>query len=371
MKPIHRRLINAGACLTVLLAVCTSAGAAPLFRQTNLVSDIPGLAAFTDPNLRNPWGISSSPTSPFWVSNQVTGTATLYNTAGQPQGLIVTIPGGNPTGQVFNTTSSFGLPTGGNARFLFATLNGTIAAWNGGTTAQIAASTPGAVYTGLALGSSGSGDFLYAANSEQNRIDVFNGSFALTSLSADFTDPTLPSGFSVYNAQQIGDELVVTYENEASGGGIVNAFDLSGNFLHRLSGNGAGGPLESPWGLAIAPASFGPLAGALLVGNEGDGHISAFDFTSGAFLGQLLGLDSNPLANTGLWGLRVGNGGNGGDPSKLYFAAGINGEVDGLFGSISLAEVPEPGTLLLVCIGVVALVTGSRPVHRSQAANPR
>jgi len=358
-----RRLIYLG-CVSLLagLPASTQAGGW-YFQQTNLVSDVPGMAQFTDSNLKNPWGISSSGTSPFWVSNQVTGTSTLYNGAGKPQSLIVTIlptGGGNPTGQVFNSSSDFALTTGGKALFIFASLNGTISGWNGAqdTTAQIAATTPGAAYTGLAFGNNGSGNFLYAADSPGNKIDVFNGSFSPTTLAGSFVDPNPLAGFTVYNVQHLGGSIYVTYENEATGGGVVNEFDLNGNFIRRISSNGAGGPLESPWGLALAPSGFGLFGGALLVGNEDDGHISAFDPTTGNFLGQLLDKDGNPIANTGLWGLRFGNGGNGGDKDTLYFAAGINGEADGLFGS--LTAVPEPSSMALGMIAMTLVVAGSR-----------
>jgi len=349
-----------------LVAVLATAPAVAGFVQTNLVSDIPGFAAFTDPNLKNPWGIAKSGGSPFWVSDQVTGKSTLYNTAGQPQALVVTIPGAGdpvgPTGAVFNSTASdFALTSGGKATFLFANLNGTIEGWNGaqGTLAQVVATIPGAVYTGLALGNNGSGNFLYAANSSGNRIDVFDRLFAQVFLPGAFTDPNLPAGFTVYNVQEVGGVLLVTYENETSGGGVVDAFDFNGNLLRRVSSNADGGPLESPWGVTLAPGTFGQFGGALLVGNEEDGRISAFNFLTGAFLGQLLDNNGTPIANTGLWGLTFGNGGNGGDPAKLYFAAGINDEVNGLFGSIT--AVPEPGVLALLGIGFAGFGFRRRP----------
>jgi len=355
------------ACLAPILASSSPAWAG-YYQQVNLVSNVDGLAQFTDPNLKNPWGISSSATSPFWVSNQGTGTSTLYNTAGKPQALVVNIPGGaGPTGQVFNTTSDFQLPTGGKSLFIFANLGGTISAWNGaqGTNAVVEASaTDGAVYTGLALGNNGTGNFLYAADAANNKIDVFDSSFTHTTLSGSFLDPNLGAGFSVYNIQSIGGVLYVTYENEGSGGGVIDAFDFSGNFLHRLTDNGASGPLQSPWGLALAPSSFGDFAGALLVGNEDDGHISAFDATTGKFLGQLLDKDGNPLANTGLWGLQFGNGGNGGKTNTLYFAAGINGEQDGLFGAVVF--VPEPSSIVMGCLGF-AFVAGAGWSRRRKA----
>jgi uncharacterized protein (TIGR03118 family) len=362
-------------CLSLLLVLLAAPSASQAgFVQTNLVSDIPGLAAHTDANLKNPWGISFSLTSPFWVSNQVTGTATLYAGDGTPRPatpLIVDIPGGNPTGQVFNSTDDFHLSTGSKAFFLFATLNGTIAGWGPplGTSAEIVATTAGAVYTGLALANNGTGNFLYAANGEAATIDVFNGGFSLVTLGGSFTDPTLPAGFTPYNVQNIGGTLYVTYENEEEGGGVVDAFDTNGGFLRRISANA--GPLASPWGLALAPAGFGEFGGALLVGNEDDGHISAFNPTTGAFLGQLEDGAGNPIANTGLWGLAFGNGANGFDPGTLYFAAGINEEVDGLFGAIAPAAaepgVPEPASIMLLGLGMLA-VGGWNLLRRTRPA---
>jgi uncharacterized protein (TIGR03118 family) len=364
MSKLHRLMFVA--CLTPLLAAPLSARAG-FYQQVNLVSDVQGLAAFTDPNLKNPWGMSSSATSPFWVSNQVSGNSTLYNGAGKPQALVVTVPGtGGPTGQVFNSSSDFALATGGKALFMFANLNGTISAWNGaqGTNAVVEATTAGASYTGLAIGNNGAANFLYAADSAGNKIDVFNGTFGHTTLAGSFVDPNLAAGFSAYNIQALGGVLYVTYEHGAFGGGVVDAFDLNGNFLHRVTANDSSGPLQSPWGLALAPSSFGPFGGALLVGNEDDGHISAFDPTTGSFLGQLLGKDGNPLANPGLWGMKFGNGGNGGDANTLYFNAGINGEVDGLFASVTF--VPEPSSIVMSGLAF-SLVAAAGWVRRRRA----
>lgn len=319
------------------------------YQQINLVSDIPGLAANTDANLKNPWGVSFSGGSPFWVSDQVTGKATLYNTSGTPLGLIVTIPGGNPTGQVFNSTAAdFVLPVGGKSAFIFDTLGGAIAGWNGGsgTTAQTVVTKAGTVYTGLALGNSAAGNVLYAADARNNHIDVYNNTFTPITLAGSFTDAALPATFATYNIQNLSGTLYVTYESRTLGGGVLDAYDLNGNFLRRIASNPIGGTLSDPWGLTIAPSAFGIFSNDLLVGNKGDGHISAFDPVTGAFQGQLLDVFSNPITNTGLWALNFGNGGNGGDPKKLYFAAGINGETDGLFGSIQ--AVPEPGIVALL-----------------------
>ena len=331
--------------VTVLGACSVHAIAGPItgYFQTNLVSDINGLAANTDPNLKNPWGIASSGTSPFWVSNQVSNNSTLYNSAGTPQALVVA-SAGSPTGVVFNGTGS----VFNGDLFLFGNLNGTITGWRGalGTTAETLFITADASYTGIAIGATGAGTYLYAANSAANRIDVFpsTGAPALTGF---FTDPNLPSGYSVYNVQLLNGNLFVTYENANGAGGVVNRFDLNGNLLGRFATDGV---LVSPWGMAIAPANFGPASGALLVGNEDDGMINAFNLTTGALIGTLADKSGSPLVNSGLWGLRVGNGGNGGSPNAVYFAAGLNDEKDGLFGSIVF--VPEPATWTFVGAGI-------------------
>ena len=339
----------------------------------------PVSAPVTDPNLRNPWGIALSPTSPFWVANQITATATLYNGAGQQSALIVSVPStGNPsgpTGVVFNSTTDFPVfnTTGTAATFIFANRNGNIQTWNPsvGTTAVINVLGTGALYTGLTIGNNGTANFLYAANFANARIDVFSGSFGAGSPGGNFTDPGLPAGFAPHNIQNLGGTVFVTYKNATSGGGIVSAFSQSGNFLRRVTSNAAGGHLDAPWGLAIAPAGFGPFGGDLLVGNEGDGRISAFDVLTGSFLGQISNASNQPIANPGLWGLTFGNGGNGGSPNTLYFTAGIQGETQGLFGSIS--PVPEPSAMVLVGIAVLvgARLAQARERNRCRYLTPR
>lgn len=332
------------------------ASAAPVFMQTNLSSDIPGLAANTDPNLKNPWGMSFSPTSPFWVSDQVTGLATLYNGAGTAQALVVTIPGSvtppsGPTGQVFNATTGFQL-NGSASTFLFSTLAGTIAAWRGTSTATtVFAATDGAVYTGLAAGSVSGSNFLYAADSRNGKIDVLNSSFQKTTLAGNFTNPNIPSGFTPYNVQNIGGKLYVTYEQRNAPGGFVSVFDTNGNLLQTITDS----HLDEPWGVALAPSGFGGFGNDLLVGNFGNGMINAFDPATGAFLGVISGSNGLPLVNDGLWAIAFRAPASGFDPNTLFFTAGINNEADGLFGSIQ--AVPEPGTVLLIGLGL-AIVCG-------------
>ncbi len=338
------------------------------FVQTNLSSNIPGLAANTDPNLINPWGNSFSGTSPIWVSDQGAGVATLYNGNGSAVPLVVSIPttGPNPpqgpTGQVFNSTASFLLTNGNSqkATFIFDTLAGSVAGWNGGTTAVTQLSNAGASYTGLALGSSAAGDTLYAANFGQAKIDAISAGFADENLAGNFTDPNLPAGYSPYNIQNIGGSLYIEYAlvdpvthraSVGAGQGIVDIFDGNGNFVKRLIN--PGGALDAPWGITLAPALFPVFGGDLLVGNFGDGTIHAFDPTTGALLGSLTDSSNNPIANPGLWGIGFRTA-SGFDPNALYFTAGINGEQDGLFGSIGVA--PEPGTLALMAIAGAGLL---------------
>jgi uncharacterized protein (TIGR03118 family) len=266
--------------------------------------------------------------------------------------------GQSPTGTVFNSANMSGAF---NADlFLFASLNGGILGWRGalGTTAETLFMSPGAVYTGLTSGTVSGVAVLYAANAAGG-IDVYN-SAGQTTLAGNFTDPALPSGFTPYNVQNINGTIYVTYENETLGGGVVSVFDQNGNFVKRLA---TGGPLDSPWGIALAPAGFGGLGGALLIGNEENGQINAYDPASGALIGTLATQGGVPIANTGLWGLAFGNNGTGFNPNSLYLVAGINDEKDGLFARID--AVPEPGTFGLLGIGVLAVALAKMRLRRA------
>jgi uncharacterized protein (TIGR03118 family) len=362
-----RLLANKRWAIAAAIAMAAVIGGQPAaaqnqFKQTNLVSDVPGLAAHLDPQLSNPWGIAMSGGSPFWISDNNTGVSTLYNSAGIKQGLVVTIPGGTPTGTVFNNTGSFQLANGNNASFMFATQNGSIAAWNSaaGTTALIAATSPGAVYTGLAIGGSGATARLYAADLAGGAVDVYDNTF--TKLTGSFVDPALPAGYSPFNIQNVGGSLFVAYaltdpvtheETKGAGLGIVNEFDLNGGLLRRFATNGS---LDAPWGFAQAPAGFGIFANALLIGNFGDGTIHGYDRTTGTEIGALLGIDGLPVVNDGLWAITFGNGGNGGTKDALYFTAGIDDEAHGLFGRLTVT--PEPGSfgLMVIGLGLVSVV---------------
>jgi uncharacterized protein (TIGR03118 family) len=360
----------------LLAASAAPVSADTLFKQLNLVSDIPGLAHVTDPNLVNSWGISESSTSPFWISDNGTGLSTLYHVPGSGPAsvsivpLVVTIPGAvtgttsAPTGQVFNSlagSGAFKLHNGNPATFLFDSEDGAISGWNGGTSADIMVNnTPGAVYKGLAISTFGGGT-LYATNFRAGTIDVFDSSFTQAP-PGEFVDPSLPAGYAPFNDKVFGSDLYVTYAVQdaakhddvaGAGNGIVDVFNVDGAFERRLIDNGPGSALNSPWGMEMAPSSFGQFAGDLLVGNFGDGKINAYNATTGKWIGTLDDVNGNPLVIDGLWALTIGNGVSGGSLNTLYFTAGPNGESDGLFGSLSAA--PEPSTWTMLLLGFAGL----------------
>ena len=328
-----------------------------MYAVQNLVSDVPGLAAQTDPNLTNPWGIALNAAGPFWISNNRSGTSTLYNGMGQAfpvaSPMVVNIPGGAPTGQVFNGTPAFEIAPGNPARFIFATESGIISGWNsavdtGNAKVAVDRSSSGAIYKGLALGANGSGPLLYAANFNGGTIDVFDGAYQPVAVPGGFQDSTLPAGFAPFNIQRIGRSLYVAYAQQddakhddvsGPGNGFIDVFDMDGNLLRRLVSNGV---LNSPWGMTLASDFFGDYSNTLLVGNFGDGSINSFDPFTGDYLGTLQDANGNPINISGLWGLQFGNGHNGGDANTLYFAAGIanggNVEDHGLLGSIQVAQ---------------------------------
>jgi len=345
---------------------------------TNLVTDDQTAhpAQITDPFLKNAWGISHSTGSPFWVSDNRAGVATLYqvNAANvttkvilgsppDPSGGVVIPPQGTgtPTGQVFNSASASGAFNADN--FLFVSEDGTISGWRNalGTTAERFQVADNAnVYKGTALDTTGGHSYLLSANFRAGTIDVLKGDTGAPDLTGRFTDPNLPANYAPFNIQALGSRLYVTYALQDApkhddvpgpGHGFVNAFDLQGNILGRI---GTMGVLNSPWGLAIAPSSFGSFAGDLLVGNFGDGTVNVFsaDPASPGSLGPLLGTDGLPIVIDGLWGLIPGNDGNGGSSQNIYFSAGPTAETHGLFGVLS---VPEPASLLVLVVGTLAM----------------
>jgi uncharacterized protein (TIGR03118 family) len=318
------------------------------FTVVPLVSDQPGVAPQTDPNLVNAWGLTSSATSPWWVSDNGTDKSTLYRGSdgapfplGSP--LIVDVHNA-PTGTVFNPTAGFLLPTGGKALFLFDTEEGKVLGWNGaqGTTAVVVADLgDGAIYKGLAIADTAAGPRLYAADFHNAKVDVFDGSF--DPVPGGFVDPNLPSGYAPFGIQTIGDRVFVSYAKQDAdaadeiaghGKGFVDAYDTAGNLLGRVAQHGQ---LNAPWGLTIAPDTFGRFAGDLLVGNFGDGQINAYREHHGHFThaGELRDASGKSLTIDGLWALEVGQGGNNGPTGTLFFTAGPDDETHGLFGQIN------------------------------------
>ena len=358
---MNNRFLRNGGGAVALLALTVLAGFAPpadkqnLFTVHNLVSDGTIPADHTDPNLVNAWGLTASPTSPWWVADNGTGVSTLYNGAGAQVSLVVTIPGGAPTGTVFNGGSSFVVSNGGTsgpARFLFASENGTISGWNPAVPppppshqaiVAVDSSPAGAVYKGLAIATTAAGSFLYAADFHNARVDVFNGTFAPVTTAGGFVDPNLPKGFAPFGIQTLQGRIYVAYakqdadaHDEVAGEGLgaVDVYDTEGHLLARVA---SGEPLNAPWGMAIAPAAdFGRFSGNLLVGNFGDGRINAYDLATFEPRGHLKTADHKPLAVDGLWGIGFGNGAGSGPTTTLYFAAGPDDESHGLFGAITL-----------------------------------
>jgi uncharacterized protein (TIGR03118 family) len=321
------------------------------FVQRNLVADIASFGAVTiDPNLVNAWGLAFGPDGSLWVANNGSGTATFYSQAGQKLQPTVAIPSatagqpGVPTGTIYNTSADFVVPgTGagpalGAAQLIFAGEDGTISAWNSaaGSSAVLVAdrSAQGAVYKGIAMGLNGDGMFLFLTNFKGNSIDVFDASFSLVS---SFNDGTIPAGFAPFGIQNIGNRLYVTYAKQKApdnhdddpgvGNGFVDVFTTAGVLVRRFAANGT---LNSPWGIAVAPAGLGKFAGNILIGNFGDGMIGAYDPSSGALVEMLRAPGGAPLTIPGLWGLAFAPG-----SSTLFFSSGPNDESHGLVGTLA------------------------------------
>jgi uncharacterized protein (TIGR03118 family) len=312
-------------------------------------------APHTDPNLKNPWGVAFNPKGFAWVADNATNLATLYDGNGVPQSLVVTIPAGTngaaaPTGIVFNGTQSFTVTQNGKsgvAAFIFSGEGGTIAAWAPAVAPTNAFTmhddgTGGAVYKGLALASNNGSNFLYATDFHNSKIDVFDTTFTKVAMPGGFRDPAIPAGFAPFGIQLIGSNLFVTYamqdaarhDNVAGAGlGMVDVFDTAGNLKQHFA---TGAPLNAPWGVAQAPANFGALGGAILIGNFGDGTINAFDASSGKSMGPVTGSNGSAIVQNGLWGIAFGNNLSNQPSNTLFFAAGPNDEADGVYGRIDL-----------------------------------
>lgn len=379
MKPLLRL---AGTALTLSMGAVSFGQS---YTQTNLVSNISGVAPVTDPTLINPWGLSRGSGSPWWVSDNATGLSTLYNGAGAKQGLIVTVPPtdpnnkqtptGTPTGTIFNgSPTDFLLAPGKQAAFLFSTIDGTIAGWNPAVAVAQGATPPsthavtvvrtkGAAYTGLTKAFINGRPHLYAADFGRGKVDVFDTSFHFVPFAEDrFRDDELPNGYVPFNVQAIGNDIVVTYalheegnpvETDGPGRGFVDIFDSTGHLLQRLE---HGDWLNAPWGVALAPLDFGAFSHDLLVaqfaggGNtENSGVIAAYDLTNGKFQGLLQDASGKPLAINGVWALSPGNVSPGNSDAatapaaQIYFTAGPDHGSGGLFGYLTAvsAELTE------------------------------
>lgn len=343
------------------LGAFSLSSAAQQYKVTNLVADQSGVAPATDPNLVNPWGLSRSATTPWWVADNGTGLATLYDGTGAAKTTVITIPTGDPnvsslgtpTGTDFNGGTGFALAAGKPALFLFVTEDGTISGWNPGvnaTSAVIAVNTKSkSVFKGMALATlpltpGSSSTFLYVADFRKGHIQVYDSSFnPVTIFDELFRDDHLPRGYAPFNIQNIGGELYVTFaeqdeqkhdEVDGAGKGYVDVFSPLGFLLRRLD---HGGWLNAPWGMAMASGDFGIYSHDLLVGQFGSGNIAVYDPVSGRFIDVLRDANNNPIAIDGLWNISFASGSTTGSGSAttLYFAAGSDGEQHGLFGNIT------------------------------------
>jgi uncharacterized protein (TIGR03118 family) len=311
------------------------------YQVTNLVSNQEGVAKVTDPLLSNPWGLAYGPGGPYWLSDNTSGWSTLYTNTGIKIPLDVLIPTagedgpGSPTGTVFNGSSEFKVK-GSPSVFLFDTLDGTISGWAPGAnpdTAIVAVTTPGAVYTGLAVSNRASGNFLFAADAAHNKVDIYDGAFTFV---RSFTDASVPAGFAPFGIQDFGGLVYVSFASTSgASGGYIDIFDEYGSLLKRLV---SGAPLNQPWGFAIAPSNFGAFSNTLLVSNNTNtGAINAFNAVTGQFVGTLKDTTNKPIEINQLWGIEFGDGlGKNGATNQLFFTAGPDNGSAGIFGEIAL-----------------------------------
>ena len=326
----------------VALMFATSAANAQ-YQLTNLVSSVSGQAQHTDPLLINAWGLAYGPGGPFWISDQGSGWSTLYTGNGVKEGLEVTVPSANgkgtgqPTGIVYNGSQDFWVQ-GWPAIFLFATLDGTISGWapqSNPNAAIIAVNNPGAMYTGLAITSNPSGNFLFAADLANNKVDMYDASFNLVQ---SFTDPTIPAGYAPFGIQDIDGLLFVSYVSQAEGpGGIIDMYSEQGVYLKRLT---TGAPLDQPWGFTVAPRNFGPLSNALLIANNinGQSTINAYNALTGEFVGTMKDVNGKEIKIDQLWGIEFGGSGKDGTKNQLFFTAGPSNNLAGTFGKITFVQ---------------------------------
>jgi uncharacterized protein (TIGR03118 family) len=341
MKSRPGRILALAAFLGLMLGILPSQAFAQ-YTLTKLTSNVTGQAKHIDPLLVNAWGIAYGPGEPFWVSDEGDGWSTLYDGSGNPQSLQVVVPPasgsgpGMPTGLAYNGSSEFQIDSWPSA-FLFATLDGTIQGWShfDPSTTLIAVNNSGskASYTGIGVTAHSSGNFLYAADANNNKVDIYDGTFTFVT---SFTDPKVPKGFAPFNVEDINGQVYVTFAATNGGpGGYVDIYKENGTLVKRLI---HGKPLNQPWGLAMAPKNFGPLSGTLLVANDNNltSTISGFNPTTGAYVGTIKNSKGKALEIDQLWGIEFGGGSSSnGKTNSLYFTAGPNNSADGLFGVIN------------------------------------
>jgi len=339
---MQRHKITFTICLGLAVLFVSSAAMAQ-YQLTNLVSNQVGNARHTDPLLVNGWGLARSAGGPFWISDEGSGWSTLYTGTGAAKSLQVVIPSesgagpGSPTGIVFNGSSDFQVQ-GWSAIFLFATLDGTISGWapqSNPNEAIIAVdnSASGASYTGLAITSKDSGNFLYAADINNNKVDMYDGNFNLVT---SFTDPSLPAGVAPFGIQDINGLVFVAFAPvDESPTGYVDIFREDGTLVRQLI---AGNHLAQPWGLALAPKNFGPLSNTLLVSNNtNSGTINGYNLSTGQFVGTVKDTNGKAIRIDQLWGIEFGGGSaNNGHLNQLFFTAGPKNNLAGTFGKIQL-----------------------------------
>ncbi len=366
MSPKYSKRFAALAAIVFTTVLLTASNAvAQHFTRTDLTANNAnvGNVANIDPNLVNAWGVSRSSGSPWWVSDNGTGLATLYNAAGMPQSLVVTIPLPNgksgtaaPTGTVFNAfNGAFEVTPGQRAIFLFATEDGTISGWNPNVNVTNAVikvdnSASGAVYKGLAIGMTRGGPRLYATNFISGQVEVYDAKFHRINRNAAFTDSRMPNSYAPFGIQNVGGNIVVTFakhmpgekdEIHGPGLGFVDVFDLNGNLLLRLQHNQT---MNAPWGIAQAPTDFGAFSHRLLIGNFGDGTIHAYNPVSGKLEGTIEDANGAPIWIDGLWAISFGGGNtNSGLANELFYTAGPNGEADGLLGKLAPVGADQRG----------------------------
>jgi len=350
---IHRILLTSLIALNCALPAQARTPPSQFYRQTNFVSLKAG--GRRDKQLINPWGIAFTRGTFIWITDNNAGVSTLYNAHGRKQKLVVTIPTPAndtdppaPTGIVVNPNALKGTSSDfGGALFVFSTENGTLATWketdNAMATLAVDNSAKGAIYKGLALAATNTGDRLYATNFGKGVVEVYDTDFNQLTVAGGFADADIPSNFSPFGIQNIDGNLFVTYaepdgsgdEINGTGNGFVDKFDTDGNLLQRFA---AHGQLNSPWGVALAPTNFGPLSNLILVGNFGDGAINAYDANTGAFVNQVKDRKGNVIANPGLWALTFGDG-KIGSTNELFFTAGGADQSTGVFGALHLGTL--------------------------------